>query len=103
MSDGLKRLREAVEAMTKAPWRSGPDEFAILGDCDHPDGPVEILHMEGEALNADNPGIVALRNAAPALLDLAEAVKAYVESDDEDRAAEFDAMACALAALESIL
>lgn len=39
--------------------------------------------------------------AAAELVDIALAVRAYVYSNDEDRMAEFDAMAAALARLEA--
>src|SRR3954469_21962086 len=58
MTDTLKKLRSVVDAMTPAPW---------------------TINMSLTARDAF--GIIALRNTAPALLDLAEAVATITRAD----------------------
>jgi len=86
----LPALREAVAKMTEGPWTQdiyvyqrgagdrwrgivGPDGelVARVGDCGEHEG---FFHCQKDADNLD--GIVALRNAAPALLDEVEVLRA---------------------------
>ena len=70
----LPLLREAVTKMTPGPWRNIGDTFVGLDNacmgfvC----GGTDLQDMT----IADINGLVALRNAAPALLDELEALKA---------------------------
>jgi hypothetical protein len=75
----LTDLKRLIDMMTPRPWLPhGGDtcysDIGIDGDADHPDGPVLIASLEGESMNADRPGIIALVNAAPVLLEIVEAV-----------------------------
>jgi hypothetical protein len=69
----LPALREAVAKMTEGPWRNIGDGFVGHGDF-------AKLVCSGTDLQdmtiADINGIVALRNAAPALLDELEQLRA---------------------------
>lgn len=70
----LERLRAAVSAMTDAPWRW--DGLNLQS----PSGLYTILRINGFEAAGDTHGIVALRNAAPALLDLWEACEREVDA-----------------------
>ena len=76
----LPALREAVAKMTPGPWECVATGFH--GDELHigpPDKPAVVRNIP----RADAAGIVALRNAAPALLDELETLRQRVNEDNE--------------------
>jgi len=81
----LEKLRTAVGRMTDPPWTtnpaSDPDGWPA-GAIVAATGPGQRAYAEakrGSFPASDLKGIVALRNAAPALLDLVEAVGRWVD------------------------
>lgn len=89
----LEQLRETVSAMTEAPWEERGGEVWSLDGC-HPDYdmrvavagredgdtrrlPINHLHAKPNAA-----GIAALRNAAPAMLEVIEAAQRYMVAND---------------------
>lgn len=96
-ADALAALEALVAKMTPEPWKAArlsdcrdvestiayirrclaaglnaeaPDFYAVL--CEKPDGRADVAHLGNGPTSADNTvGIVALRNAAPALIALA--------------------------------
>lgn len=82
----IAELQKLEQQMESAPWdRTTPHAVSNaeydLGRFDSP---------------ADAVGVVALRNAAPVLLEIAKTALEWAESDDEDRQAELDALLAAL-------
>jgi len=72
----LPALREAVAKMTPGPWKAdGIDISPIMSTGDFT--PCELKRCE------DAAGIVALRDAAPALLDEVETLRQRVNEDNE--------------------
>lgn len=80
-SEVLRSLREAEAAMTPGPWHREPGSHSLRDD--------EITLGSMFFVN-DTDGIVALRNAFPALLDVAEAAAKlhYLVGPDDTRATE---------------
>jgi hypothetical protein len=83
----LVDLKQLLAGMTPRPWvlhgRNYSDE--IDGDVDNLDGPVTVARMGCETTNSDRPGIVALVNAAPVLIEIVDAVLAVAERTAFDR------------------
>lgn len=86
----LDKLRATVEAMTAAPWElwtsnsfrritgpSGRDGGVLSGTVQRHDGQPDLA-----ATPVDLSGIVALRNAAPALFAIVEAAQRYMAAND---------------------
>ena len=80
----LRALRETVGRMTPGPWAHGIDASgwdAVVSAPDNPDphGRTDVLTLHRtrepqpryyfECEHVDGPGLIALRNAAPAILD----------------------------------
>jgi hypothetical protein len=87
MTDAITKLRALHEAATPGPWRQddgGADDWIVAGPCGEFIADIGWLG----AVNSDAPArpdedsalIAAARNALPALLDIAEAARAYLEA-----------------------
>jgi len=83
----LTELKQLLAEMTPRPWvlhGSRPYlDIGIDGDADHQGGPVLIASIETEAMDADRPGIIALVNAAPLMLEIVDALLAKEQSEAE--------------------
>lgn len=76
-ADKLKELREALEGATPGPWKVWP-EYGISPE------PGVSLSLDDDGPNVR--AIVALMNAAPALLAIAEAAAFLVKSSQNEDA-----------------
>lgn len=86
----LARLAEAERAATPGPWECSHGGY--IGTAGTASGPHVLTGYEFDIDDTDAAAIVALRNAAPALLALAEAVAGLADGDEWWRycAADFD-------------
>lgn len=78
----VRELREAERKMTEGKWLTDPEhDQLVYVENDVTDGPIASCHYP--PYGTDNVGIAALRNAAPTMLDLLEALlqREYVASD----------------------
>lgn len=81
MTDKIRALRAALEAMTPGEWEIEREELGADFDDEEQEaalpervGPFTIEHDGScEQIEADVAGVVAMRNAFPALLAIAEA------------------------------
>ena len=79
----IPALREAVAKMTEGPWFWKPGSLRdIITASDTADTRVCEAAPGNTNGEDDTKGIVALRNAAPALLDEVEAARAVLETSE---------------------
>ena len=72
-----KYVRNSV---AKSAEKSGSSAFLFVS-AEKPDGPADVCHVGNGPTSPQNAaGIVALRNAAPALLDEVEALRAVLDT-----------------------
>ncbi len=76
--DVIARLRALHEAATPGPWFGGPGESVYAGE-EHPRGSyiADTFGVGGD----DAALIAAMRNALPALLDVAEAARDFADAE----------------------
>jgi hypothetical protein len=79
----IERLRELLEKATPGPWES-TDKDGLYANIREPTIEAESGRVADMYDLCDAALIVAMRNTLPALLEVAEAAKAYSESGGFD-------------------
>ena len=85
MGEELTWLRERLEAMTAGPWVDGAGNIFAVADLEDGmlrDGECEVASCYGHKQQADESGIVVLRNLAPSMLAMIEAAEEWKAADD---------------------